>query len=214
MSRSARLTVVLGLNAVLVGALLVVGLSAHSLGVLAEGVDFLADAAGIGVSLFAIGLSKRPSSQRRPDGYPNATAIAALVNGGWLLIACVLVAVVSIERLATTTPKVHGLPVLVMSAVAAAVMLVGAFVLSLDTSGAESGDEGGNLNMRAVVLDTAGDAAAAAGVAVAGVVILATRGWFWVDPATALTISLVVGVRAAQLLKRVARVLRTGEPVV
>ncbi|MHB1784519.1 MAG: hypothetical protein ACYCTE_17885, partial [Acidimicrobiales bacterium] len=45
MSRTARLWVVLSANLALVGALLAIGLTAHSLGVWAEGADYLADAA-------------------------------------------------------------------------------------------------------------------------------------------------------------------------
>ena len=81
-SRSTRLRVVLALNLVLVAGLVAVGSSAHSLGVLAEGADYLADAAAIGVSLLAIWLSQKPPTARRPNGYPKATALAALVNGG------------------------------------------------------------------------------------------------------------------------------------
>jgi cobalt-zinc-cadmium efflux system protein len=53
-SQSQRLALVLGLNLALVAALVIVGVAAHSLGVLAAGVDYLADAAAIAVSLFAI----------------------------------------------------------------------------------------------------------------------------------------------------------------
>jgi Co/Zn/Cd efflux system component len=49
--------VVLALNVVLVTGLVVVGLTAHSLGVLAAGADYIADAAAIGVSQ---ALSDRP----------------------------------------------------------------------------------------------------------------------------------------------------------
>jgi cobalt-zinc-cadmium efflux system protein len=49
------------------------------------------------------------------------------------------------------------------------------------------------LNIEAVLLDTAADAAAAGGVAVSGAVILATGGWYWLDPAVALVIAVVVG---------------------
>ncbi len=49
------------------------------------------------------------------------------------------------------------------------VMFVGAVILGGD--GDDGNKAGGDLNMRAVRLDTAGDAAAAAGVAVAGAVI-------------------------------------------
>jgi Co/Zn/Cd efflux system component len=79
-SRKQRLTVVLVLNLALVAGLVTVGVSAHSLAVLAEGSDYLLDAAGVGVALLAIRLSERPASRARPDGYPNATSFAALVN--------------------------------------------------------------------------------------------------------------------------------------
>jgi Co/Zn/Cd efflux system component len=46
--------VVLALNLALVTALVITGLAARSLAVLAAGADYLADAAAIGVSLLAI----------------------------------------------------------------------------------------------------------------------------------------------------------------
>ena len=159
---------VLVLNLLLVAMLLAVGLSAHSLSVFAEGADFLADAAAIGISLLAIWLSKRPPTPERPGGYPRATAFAALVNGGWLLVLSLLVIAGAIERLVNSTSEVHGLPVLVVSGVAAAVMLAGALVLGGDVGDLEGGDANGDLNMRTVLLDTAADAAAATGVAVTG----------------------------------------------
>jgi len=48
------LGVVLVLNAALVAALVAVGVSAHSVAVLAEGLDYLADAAAIGMTLLAM----------------------------------------------------------------------------------------------------------------------------------------------------------------
>jgi Co/Zn/Cd efflux system component len=65
-SQSQRLALVFGLNVALVAALVIVGVTAHSLGVLAAGVDYLADAAAIAVSLFAIRLVAR--SQRLDRG--------------------------------------------------------------------------------------------------------------------------------------------------
>ena len=63
MSKAARLGLVLLLNLLLVAALVIVGVAAHSLGVLAAGVDYLADAAAIGVSLLAIWLACEPLRQ-------------------------------------------------------------------------------------------------------------------------------------------------------
>jgi cobalt-zinc-cadmium efflux system protein len=209
-SRSGRLTVVLVLNVALVAGLVAVSLGAHSLGVLAEGADYLADAAAIGVSLFAIWLSRRPPTPDRPNGYPKATAVAALVNGGWLLILSLLVIASGIDRLATGVHAVHGLPVVVVSGVAAVVMLAGALVLGGDVDDLRDDD----LNMRAVLLDTAADAATAAGVAIAGGIILSTGGLYWLDPSVAVVISAVVGCQAAQLLRRVASTLRIPKSMV
>ena len=100
----------------------------------------------------------------------------------------------AVRRLVSGAGQVDGLPVLSVSAVAALVMLAGAFILKGDP-GDDDGDGGeeGDLNMKAVLLDTAADAAAAGGVAISGAVILATGGLYWLDPAVALIIAVVVG---------------------
>jgi cobalt-zinc-cadmium efflux system protein len=198
-SRIQRLTTVLLLNLGLVTALVIVGLAAHSLAVLAAGADYLADAGAIGVSLLAIWLASRPPSRARPDGYPNATNIAALVNAGWLLALNVAIAVAAIQRLAAGARHVEGLPVLIVSGIAAAVMLAGALVLG--------GDE--DLNVKAVLLDTAADAAAAGGVAASGAIILAAGRWYWLDPAVALVIAVIITYHAQKLIRNVITALRS-----
>jgi cobalt-zinc-cadmium efflux system protein len=200
-SRTRRLAVVLLLNLSLVTALLVTGLAAHSLAVLAAGADYLADAAAIGASLLAIWLAARPR------GYPNATTIAALVNAGWLLILNTGIAAAAIWHLAAGTRHVDGLPVLTVSSIAAVVMLAGALIL-----GGDAGDDDGgkDLNVKAVLLDTAADAAAAAGVAVSGAIIFGAGGWYWLDPATALVIAVIVGYHALKLIRKITAVLRSS----
>ena len=203
-TRKQRLTVVLLLNLALVAGLVAVGLTAHSLAVLAAGSDYLLDAAAIGVALLAIRLSARPASAARPLGYPNATRVAALVNAGWLLALELVVAVAAVDRLARGTPAVHGLPVLVTSGIAALVMAAGALVLRADEDD-DDDDESGerDVSVAAVLLDTIADAAAAAGAALAGGIILATGGWYWLDPAVALAIAVVVGYHAVALIRKV-----------
>jgi cobalt-zinc-cadmium efflux system protein len=204
--------VVLLLNLLLIAGLVIVGLRAHSIGVLAAGADYLADAAAIGVSLFAIWLANKPPSRRRPGGYSNATTVAALVNGGWLLVLSVLVIVTAIQRLMVGAPSVEGLPVLIVSAVAAVVMLVGALILGGDVDDddddGDDGDDGDDLNVKAVLLDTAADAVASGGVALSGAVILFTHGLYWLDPAVALIIAVVVGYHALKLVRKVVTALR------
>jgi cobalt-zinc-cadmium efflux system protein len=199
-SRTRRLAVVLLLNLALVTALVVTGLAAHSLAVFAAGADYLADAAAIGVSLLAIWLAARPR------GHPSTTTIAALVNAGWLLILNIVIAVAAILHLAAGARHVEGLPVLIVSAIAAVVMLAGALIL-----GGDAGDDDGteDLNVKAVLLDTAADAAAAAGVAVSGAVILAAGGWYWLDPAAALAIAVIIGCHALKLTLKITAALRS-----
>jgi cobalt-zinc-cadmium efflux system protein len=196
MSRVQRLTVVLVLNLALVGGLVAVGIGAHSLGVLAEGGDYLLDAAGAGLALLAIRLSARGAR----GGGLGPTGTAALINAGWLLALELIVAGVSIDRLATRTPPVHGLPVLVASGIAALVMTAGVLILRGDDDGEER-----DLSVAAVLLDTAADAAAAAGVAAAGAVILIAQGWYWLDPAVALTIAVLVAYHAVALIRTILR---------
>lgn len=205
-NRRSRLLLVLVLNLLLVVGLIIVGVVSHSLGVLAAGVDYLGDAAAIGVSLFAIWLAGRPHTERHPEGYPKAPAIAAVVNAGWLLVLCAAVTIEAVRRLANGAPHVEAVPVVVASGIAAAVMTAGALVLAADS---EEGGAGERMNMRAVLLDTVGDAAAAAGVVVAGAVILATGGNSWLDPLVALIIAVVVGYHAARLSWQAASEFRT-----
>lgn len=202
MNRQTRLGVVLGLNLILIVALMTVGLAAHSVAVLAEGVDYLADAAAIAVAILAGWLATRPPTARRPDGYPRAHVIAALINAGWLLALAVLVVTAAVVRLVHGVHHVHGLPVLIVSGIAAVVMLGGALILGGDVDDRDA-DADADLSLRAVLLDTAADAVAAAGVAVTGAVILVSGGWYWLDPAVALGISLVVGYHAARLLREI-----------
>jgi len=200
-SRARRLVVVLLLNLGLVAALVVVGLAAHSLAVFAAGADYLADAAAVGVSLLAIWIAAHPR------GHPKATTVAALVNAGWLLILNIAIIVVAIQHLAAGAHHVEGLPVLIVSAIAAAVMLAGALILGGDADDDDDTEE--DLNVKAVLLDTAADAAAAAGVAVSGAVILGVGGWYWLDPATALVIAIIIGYHALKLTRKITTALRS-----
>jgi cobalt-zinc-cadmium efflux system protein len=206
-SRTQRLLAVLVLNLALVAGLVAVGVSAHSLAVLAAGGDYLLDAAGVGIALFAMHLANRPGAGPRPPSRPAPATIAAFVNAGWLLILELLVAVAALDRLTSRTPHVDGLPVLAVSGIAALVMAAGALILRRDKNVHDEKQER-DLSVAAVLLDTVADAAAAAGVAAAGAIILATGGWYWLDPAVALTISVVIIYHALALIKKILSQIR------
>lgn len=190
------MTIVLALNLSMIAGLLIAGLLAHSLSLLAEGGDFLTDSAALALGLLAIYLRDHRRNEK-------ATTWVALVNGAWLLVLSLAVAVTAGRRLITGSPEVHGLPVLIVSAIAALVMLAAALILGADAGGED-------LHMRSVLLDTIADGAAAAVVAVVGAVLAIAHRWYWLDAAAAMTVSAVISVGAIRLLIDVRRALQTG----
>jgi cobalt-zinc-cadmium efflux system protein len=193
MTPGKRLVLVLSVNLTMVLGLLLVGLLAHSLGVLASGADYLGDALGTGLSLAALRLS--PQGGRRPA----ATSRAALVNASLLLLVTVAVIAEAGRRLSSGAPAIHGIPVIAMSGLAAMAMVACALIL---------GDVEGDLSMESVMLDSLADAAAAIGVAISAAIILLTRGNYWLDALVALVIALVISYQAIKLLRRVLVALR------
>jgi cobalt-zinc-cadmium efflux system protein len=204
MSKDRQLTLVLLLDLLLIVALVIVGLAAHSLGVLAAGVDYLGDGAAIGLSLFALRLSHRAVSDRL-SRHPNPTHIAALANAGLLLALNIGVVAAATRRLASGAAEVHGAPVLIVSTVAAGVMLLCTVIVR---AGRDGHDRGEDLNLRAVSLDLASDAAAATGLAASGAVIMVTGDWYWLDPTVALIIAVVILYHAVHLISQVLTALR------
>ncbi len=198
MTQQKRLGLVLGLNIVMIAALIIVGVASHSLGVLAAGGDYAADSVAILLGIIAIQIAKHP------HGHPKATTYVALVNSGVLLVVTAFVIVGGVRRLATRTPEIHGLSVLIVSVIALASMIVAALILGKD---ADKED----LHMRSVMLDTIADATAAAGVAVSGAIIYLIGGAYWLDSAVAVAVGLVIGYNAVKLLKDVTTALHTHD---
>jgi cobalt-zinc-cadmium efflux system protein len=193
--QTTRLSIVLALNIAMITGLLFVGLSSHSLGVLAAGGDYLLDCSAITLGLLAIYI------RDRANGRSKATTIVALINSVFLLIITSYVVFEAVHRLSTDTPEINALPVLIVSSIAAVVMVIGAFIIGGD-------DDDNDLHMRSVLLDTISDAVAAAALAITGVIILVTKGFYWADSVVALMIAIVIAYQALKLLRDVVRELR------
>lgn len=196
MTQQRRLALVLGINLIMIAGLVVVGLASHSLGVLAAGGDSAADSAAILLGIVAIQIAKHPR------GHPTATTYVALINALVLLVVTGFVIAGGIRRLATRTPEIHGLSVLVISLIAMGSMIVAVLILGRDAAVED-------LHMRSVLLDTISDATAAAGVAISGAVIYLTGRLYWLDSAVTVLIGLVIGFGALKLLRDVIAALRT-----
>ncbi len=199
MSQQKRLALLLAINVLMISGLVFVGVTAHSLGVLAAGGDFIADSFAIILGLLAVYL-------RDKHGKHQAPTYVALINGILLLGITIVVLIQAIHRLLTATPEVHGLPVLIVSSISTLAMVIGVFLL-----GRGAGNE--DLHMRSVFLDTVSDGLSAASVAIVGGIIFFRHGLYWLDSAAAIIISLVIGYGAIHLLVSVYKALRLGIPV-
>lgn len=200
-TQRSRLSIVLALNLALIVGLVVVGLTAGSLGVLAAAGDSLADSVALALGLVAVALR-----DREPD-HPRANrpiAIVALINGVILIAVTIAVAVEAIMRLSEGSPAVMGFPMAVVSLITLVVMFVGALVLGLSAHRED-------IHMKSVLLDTLADAAAAAGVLVAGVIIWVTDGLYWLDPVIALILAAVIGVVGTRLSVQAVAALRGAD---
>ncbi len=192
----------LALNVALAAGLVVAGVVANSLGLFAAAGDTVTDVGAVLLSLLAVRLARRSPTAQRSFGYHRSTILAAQANAATILVVCGVIVVEAIDRLQHPT-TVHGGAVLAVAAVAAVVNGVAALFLSGDSH---------DLNMRAVMLDTMGDAAANAGVAAAGAVILVSGAYEWVDPAVSIVIAVIIAVRAVRLLVQAADVLLESTP--
>ena len=172
------------------------GLRSHSLSIVAAGGDYAADSTAILLGLIAIQIS------RHPHGHPKATIYVALLNSLFLLVVTIFVMLGSIHRLAGHAQDVQGLPVFIVSVIATVFMLIGAIIL-----GGQAANE--DLHMRSVWLDTISDAVASAAVAMSGVIIWITHGFYWLDSVLAIVIGLVIGYSAVKLSLDVITALRT-----
>lgn len=182
-SQSRRLAIVLGLNIALIGGLVAVGVIAGSVSVLAAAGDTLADSVALTLGLIAVALRDRNSE------HPHASrplAIVALINAVILIAVTIGVAIEAIVRLREGSPAVLGLPMAIVSLITLAVMVTGALVLGFSAHRED-------IHMKSVLIDTLADAAAAAGVLVAGTIIWLTGGLYWLDPVIALILAVVIG---------------------
>lgn len=202
MSRSRRLGIALGLNLALAVGQVAFGLVAHSLGLLADAGHNLSDVAAVVVSLVAVRWARRAPTAERSYGYHRGTILAALVNAATILAVTGVILYEGLRRLGDPQPIEAGIVVGV--ALAAFAANAGAAVVLRE--------KGSDLNMRSALLHMAGDAIASLGVAMAGLVILVTGRFLWLDPVMSMGIGVLIAVEAFQLVRQAAEVLLESTP--
>ena len=179
----------------------VVGWWAGSLALLADAGHMVSDSIALGLAAGASVLAQRPASERHSYGLGRAEVIAAVVNAALLLAIVAGIAWAAVERLQDPGPVAGG-AVLGVAAAGLALNLGLAWLLS-------RGEQ--TLNVRAALLNVAGDALGSVAAIVSGAVILAT-GWTPIDPILSLFICALLVVACIRLLKDAVSVVMEAVP--
>lgn len=181
----------IGLNLAFVVAEVIYGARAHSLALTADAGHNLGDVLGLGLAWVGMLLSARRPTNRRTYGLRRFSILAALGNGGFLLVAVGAIAVEAIHRMRNPGP------------VAAKTVIVVALIGICINAGTAIGFMRGrksDLNIHGAWLHMIGDAAASAGVVAAAIGIAAT-GWTWIDPLVSLVLVALITASSWGLLR-------------
>ena len=160
----------------------VYGIVGNSVALLADAGHNLGDVFGLAVAWLASELVKREPSARYTYGLRGSSILAALFNAVFLLVAVGAISWEAIQRLGSPEP-VAGKTVMIVAAIGIVVNGATAWLFAAGRKG--------DLNLRGAFTHMAADALVAAGVVLAGLVILLT-GWLWLDPVVSLAINAVI----------------------
>jgi cobalt-zinc-cadmium efflux system protein len=158
------------------------GLWGGSVALLADSAHNLADAAAVGLAIFARRLSRRAPTPRHTYGFKRAEVIAALLNSAGLIAISVLVAREAVGRL--FHPQPARVPVMLVTA---SVALIANLLCVLLLRNHRTED----INVKSAFLHLLQDALASMAVIIAALVS-GTAGGAYADPAAAILISVIV----------------------
>jgi cobalt-zinc-cadmium efflux system protein len=162
-----------------------------SLALIADAGHNFSDVIGLVLAWSASVLARKAATEKRTYGFRRATIMASFISAVLLLVALGAIAWEAVGRLLNPAP-VKGLVVIIVAVIGVAINTITA---ALFLSGQKK-----DLNIRGAFLHMAADAGVSLGVVVAGIVI-ALKGWFWIDPAISLVIVAVILVGTWKLLK-------------
>ncbi len=198
--RPLKITLVLVL--VVMAAEVIGGIFSNSLALLSDAGHMLTDALALGLSLFAMGLARRPATPTRTYGYHRAEIMAALANGTVLILISAYIFYEAYQRF-SALPVVKGPLMLAVAVIGLIANLVGMFLLRRGSRK--------SINVRAAFWHVIGDTLSSVGVIIAGVVIYFT-GWYLADPVLAVVIGIVILWGAVRIVRESVDVLLESVP--
>ncbi|MFQ5816815.1 MAG: cation diffusion facilitator family transporter [Terriglobia bacterium] len=186
---------------VLVAVEFAAGTYAHSLALISDAVHNLSDIPAMVLALLAVWLARKPVDRKRTYGYHRAGILAAFVNTLALVAIAGYIVWEAYSRLQAPEP------------VRANVMLVVAVVALVVNSGIALALVRGrrDLNIRALLVHNAGDAASNLGILV-GAFLITRTGWYALDPLISFGIAALVLWSAGGILRETSNILLEGLP--
>jgi len=197
-----RLWAIFALTLVFMGVEAAGGWFSGSLALLADAGHMLSDATALGLSLFALWLGGRSTSQRHTYGFRRAEFLAAFVNSTALVVLALWIVVEAVQRIGAPRPVLGGLMLWVALA-GLAVNVIGVLLLH--------GHTAGNLNLRSALWHIFGDLVGSLGAVVAALVIQ-TTGWTPIDPLLSIGIALLIGLGGGRIVYDSATLLMDRVP--
>lgn len=181
--RGSGFAIAIALNLAFVVAEVAAGLVSGSMALIADAGHNLSDVLSLLLAWGASVLAARPPSERFTYGLKSSSILAALANAALLWVALGAIVVETIRRFGDPAP-VEGATMIVVAALG---IVINGCSAVLFARGSKT-----DLNLRAAFQHLLADAAVSAGVVVAGIGVTLT-GAAWIDPATSLGITLVIG---------------------
>src|SRR5947209_2991390 len=177
------------------------GLWAHSLALLSDAGHVVTDLLVLALSSFALAQVARPASARRTFGYHRVGILVALLNA--LLLGAIVVGIVLEAAHRLQHPgSIRGL----LMAAAALLGLVISLLIARLLQPMQ-----GDLTVRSALMHIWGDAWAAGGIVVGGVLI-AISGWLAIDPLLSLAIAGLIAWGAWRVLSSAVDILLESTP--
>ncbi|MGG6461676.1 cation diffusion facilitator family transporter [Solilutibacter silvestris] len=167
------------------------GFSTNSLALLSDAVHNFGDVLGLGLAWGAALLAKRPPQGRHTYGWRRATLLSPLANSLLLVVFSGALGWEAIRRF-NAPPTIPPVPVMVVAAIG--------IVVNLAAAAFVHGGHENDLNRRGAFLHLVADAAVSLAAVLAGAGMM-LFGWSWLDPVTALLVSVVVLVGSFKLLR-------------
>ncbi len=177
------------------------GILGNSLALFSDAGHVLTDVFALGMAWFAAIQAQRPPTERHTFGYHRVGILAALGNALLLFVVAGLIVYEAVGRL-RHPEAVQGLYMFLAAGVG--ILVNGYIGMGLRT-------EQQNLNVRSALMHVLGDAAAAGGVVVAGLIITYTA-WYPADPLVSVLIAVLIAFSAWNIVRETVAILLESTP--